>query len=220
MMNDEAHDYAYFAMLHSDVAVDDGWLDTMIDEMEHGNYDVMHALCKLKDVTGTYSTCLAHGRREREWELKRRITSTESRRLPVTFGTEDVLEVFGTYGFHPPFDDLCLCPNTGCLVIRMSAAWWDYPGFTVKDRFVVTTKDRRVVVVEEGKKRPAGVLWPMVLSEDWLMGMWAWRQGLRVGGTQKVVTRHAGTVWYVSDNVHGDESDACFMQNPCPPQFE
>ena len=48
----------HFAMCHSDVHPDEGWLDTLLDEMDRTGADVLSAVIAIKDCKGLTSTGL------------------------------------------------------------------------------------------------------------------------------------------------------------------
>lgn len=212
--NEGSHDW--FAMLHADVEPEEGWLEKLVAEADKGGYDVMHALVPIKEYAGTYSTCIAHSREDRKWELRRRITAKEAfERLPETFGINEAILALGTDGFDYT-DDLCLCPNTGCMVIRLSSAWDCFPGFRHEERLVVVTEKDGVKPLEhegdpDGSPRPAGVLAALNLPEDWGMGMWCARRGLKVGATRAVRVVHHGDGLWANDCVWGQERDEAFF---------
>lgn len=211
MLSEEHRGWRYFAMLHSDIAPMLGWLEVLVEEMHAGGFDVMHAIVPIKDERGLTSTAIGHGTHARRWELKRRLTQMEVKvALPPTFGIEEVLDYADLKGFDPPHDDLCLLPNTGCMVVDLgSPAWQEFPGFKVEDQLVVVTPEG-LVEVKEGRPRPPGTVLPNTVSEDWNLGMWCWRQGLRVGATSKVTVRHGGDHWYDSCQVWGHGGDQTF----------
>lgn len=191
--------FDYFVMLHSDVAPSDDWLHMLITELEQGGYDLMHAVSPIKDRDGMSSTALGHSSIGRRFESKRRIALHEAKTvLPNTFGGEQVLAILSTDGFAPPLNDLCLLPNTGCMVIKKSDKWLDFPGFQIYDALIRT---------EDGE------LEPVVMSEDWELGAWSHRNGLKVGATTKVNIRHSATTWYDSTKQWGYTTDPVFFRN-------
>lgn len=216
MVNSQQGPYDYFAMLHADVVPGSNWLATLINRMDYGGsgrYDLMHALVAIKDDTACYSTCMSHSSIDRLWEIRRKVTIHEGQKvLPETFGTRELLDLWGTDGFDPPHDDLCMAPNTGCMVISLrSKEWRNFPGFTVLDRLVVVDADGKATAVREGEERPEGTLFPLVVPEDWGLGAWCHRRRLKVGATRAVETWHGGTFWFTSTAVRGPEQDARFM---------
>lgn len=98
-------DYDYFAMLHADITCSEFWLDTMIEELERYDFDVLSAVVPIKSMKGTTSTAVDGGDR---WHPACRLTMREAFALPVTFTAEDV-------GYP-------LLLNTGCWVVK----WGDW----------------------------------------------------------------------------------------------
>lgn len=180
--------YEYFAMLHTDIAVDAGWLNVMLDEMASLNVEVMHAPAAIKDIRGLTSTAVAMA--PDDWALPRRLTVKELKRLPETFTVADVRKEI-----EP--DALWLLPNTGCLVFRADTWARDFPGFNIKDRVF---------------RHSSGQWCSDVLPEDWNFGLWCGRHGIEVAGTTKVVTKHYGRVHFQSNAEWGEERDEFYYQ--------
>lgn len=109
----------YFAMLHDDIGPDDFWLDTLIEELEECNLDVLGVPVPIKDQRGLTSLAIDG---DGPWRPKCRLTSSEIMSLPPTF-TSDLL--------GGP-----LLLNTGCWVCRFDPEWAKKVRFTVNDRIV------------------------------------------------------------------------------------
>jgi SAM-dependent methyltransferase len=109
----------YFAMLHDDIGPDDFWLDTLIEELEAKQLDVLSVVVPIKDTKGTTSTAIDG---DTTWRPKCRITMKEVMTLPETFTSEDV---------GGP-----LLLNTGCWVARFDQDWNRKVHFTINDRIV------------------------------------------------------------------------------------
>lgn len=110
----------YFAMLHSDIGPDDFWLDTLIDEMEARDLDVIGVAVPIKDQRGLTSIAVDG---ESTWRPQCRLTMREIARLPEVFTSEDV---------GGP-----LLLNTGCWVCRFDLSWAPKVFFTINDRIVI-----------------------------------------------------------------------------------
>lgn len=179
--------FDYFAMLHSDVFPRGPWLDVLIEEMDKYNLDVIHASCMIKDFRGLTSTAV--GPRNTPWGNIRRITVEELHKLPETFVVDDVLRLWGS----PSIPNAALLNNTGCMVVKV-APWCRRflleEGFNFKDK------------VEEVN----GKLVAYFAPEDWNMGRWCARNGVRVGGTRRVQTEHFGRAAYSTGIVWGEWS--------------
>lgn len=175
------NNFEYFAMLHGDIAPDEGWLDGMLDTVNSGQYDVIHAVSPIKDSRGVTSTAI--GYEDDEFGLVRRLTMAEAHKLPVVFGINDIRETIDA-------DADRLLPNTGCLVMRADTWFRDFPGFTINDRVM-----------------RAGEEWAVdVCSEDWQFGHWCHKSGITVGGTLLKLL-HFGRTSYDTSKVWGWEVD-------------
>jgi hypothetical protein len=174
--------YDYFAMLHADVAPDDGWLGTLIAELELHKYDVIHAPCAFKNATGITSTAIAYS--DDIWAPVRRITTTELRSLPDTFDVVDLRALYDANAEH-------ILLNTGCMVFRMADWVKTFPGFFMEDRIVKTPQGWRA----------------QSMSEDYTFGVWCARNGIRVGVTKKVSTKHYGRANYWTAESWGPARD-------------
>ena len=105
----------YFAMLHSDIEVGgEWWLDTLIDEMENNELDILSVVVPIKDHDGLTSTAYEL---DDKWNPCR-LTMKEVHRLPETFTDERLLI------------------NTGCWVCKFDKAWAEQVTFTINDRIV------------------------------------------------------------------------------------
>ena len=121
----------YFAMLHSDIGPDDFWLDTLIDELESKDLDILGTAVPIKDQRGMTSLAIDG---DDTWRPRCRLTVKEVARLPETFTSEDI-------GGR-------LLLNTGCWVCKFDPAWARQVRFTVNDRIVVNSDGRYMAEVE------------------------------------------------------------------------
>lgn len=110
---------AYFAMIHSDVGPEEYWLDTLIEELEEQELDMLGVAVAIKDQRGLTSLAVDG---DSTWSPKQRITSKELMSLPETFTSEDV---------GGP-----LLLNTGCWVCKFDLEWARQVHFTINDRIV------------------------------------------------------------------------------------
>lgn len=172
--------FDHFVMLHADHGPANGWLDVLLREMD--GYGVMHAVAAIKDGRGLTSTAL--GDADDDFSLIRRITTKELFGLPETFDYGDCAKVLG-YGSSTG----CLLPNTGVMAVRRAGFPFDrFDGFGIRDR----------IDVVDGK------LSPRVAPEDWRFGRWCALNGVRVGGTRKIVTHHFGRADFNTSQPWGD----------------
>lgn len=173
VQNREEHGYTHFAMVHSDINPQPHWLDTLIEEMDRVNADVISTVVAIKDARGLTTTGIRY---PGVWGT-RRYTLKEIHDLPETFSIADTDE-----------PDQILAINTGLWVCRVGYGWPDkFPGFQNEHRITW----RR------------GVAQPEFDSEDWLFSDWLASQGLRVFATRKVAAWHAGGFEYGNDSVWG-----------------
>lgn len=184
--------YSYFCMLHADVVpLTKHWLDVLIDELEESGGDIIHACVVLKSDAGTLSTSV--GTLGDPWGLHRKATLSELRWMKEpTFDLEGLLSAWQEPDRGFDGRPKCLCPNTGCMVIKLGPWCGEFPGFQILSR----------VRVVDGKVRAEFV------PEDWLLGHWAAEMGLRVLGTTKVKTSHVGLRPHVTGGADG--SLACW----------
>lgn len=119
-------DVRYFAMLHDDIGPEDFWLDTLIEEMEAKQLDVLGVVAPIKDSKGLTSIAIDG---EDTWRPRSRLTMTDAHFLPQTFTSQDV---------GGP-----LLINTGCWVCRFDPEWARQVRFTINDRIVFNRKLNR-----------------------------------------------------------------------------
>ncbi len=179
--------YDYFAMQHADVAPAHGWCDTLVEQLELHDYDVIHAPVRFKNETGITSTAVGYG--VSVWAPVRRITTAELKELPQTFDIDVLKKVY-----DPAAERILL--NTGCMVCRLGDWAYDFPGFTMWDRIV----------------RQNGKWCAITVSEDYVFGHWCADNGVRVGAT-KVTTGHVGRKIYSTDDVCGPETDEQYLRD-------
>lgn len=153
----------YWAMQHSDIGPEEYWLDTLIEEMERNNLDVIGVAAPIKDSRNLTSIALERSDGD-PWRPLCRLTLPEIYRLPETFTAEDV--------GHP------LLLNTGLWVVRFDD--WVKQGlhFTINDRIVYDTKLKYFI--------------PKCEPEDWNFSRQLNRLGVRVGCTRKIRIVHRG----------------------------
>lgn len=153
----------YFAMIHSDVEPQVGWLDVLIDELEARRLDVLGVAVPLKDPRGLTSTALASDDGD-PWQVHCRLSMAEIHQLPETFTGDDL-------------GGRKLLLNTGLWVCRFDPSWASRVHFTINDR----------IVLGEGGEYEAEVE-----SEDWWFSRRLHEFGLKVGCTRKVPVDHRG----------------------------
>ena len=189
--------FTHFAMLHSDMNPDIGWLDDLYDTMQATNATVVSAVAAIKDAKGVTSTAV--GDPQDEWDY-RRLTLSELQKLPEAFDAEDIARA----GFWPESytKDKCLLVNTGCMLIDLRWPHWmdkAADGLTLKFCF---NQDYRV------QQWPTGKWCPEFSPEDWQMSRYIYRNGGKVVATKKVGTFHIGKAPYPSSGVWGGATDS------------
>ncbi len=216
--------FDYFCLLHSDIyphmeKPDQNWVATLIDELEAGGYDAIHAVTAIKDPRGLTSTAI--GRIDDEWAKVRRITIDEEIELPETWDMELLRKHL------PRFDEgplkghrLCLLPNTGVLMLKLGP-WVDrFPGFTIRDRLIKYFPATKLVVPNDvscNASRSEYCYRAQVVPEDWGFGRWCAQNGLRVGCTRKVRTDHYGRTAFPNHQKWGMQKiDEYFLNGDIP----
>jgi hypothetical protein len=154
-----------WAMLHADIGPDRYWVDTLLDELDKHQADIMSAVVPIKNDDHQYSVAIARD----QCAATYRLTHEHLEQLPRTFGAEDVRRVSGQGGV--------LCANTGCWVCRLDRPWARQVYFEIASRIDWS---------DPGKPRP------LVISEDWGFSMQVQRLGGKVMCTRAVGVRHWG----------------------------
>ena len=158
----------YFAMIHADVGPDAYWVDTLVDELEKHDADIMSAVIPIKDHSNCYSVAMCHDGQAAHY----RLTADDIVKLPETFSTDDMREVTGQDGW--------MCANTGLWVCRMDRPWVRFPGFQF------------ITGIDWEQEKPVCNFIP----EDWDLSQVLHRGGYKVMCTSKVRCTHAGNhVW-------------------------
>ena len=173
----------YFAMLHSDVEPEDWWLDTLIEEMEAKQLDVLGVPVAIKDSHGLTSLALERPDRN-PWLVHCRLTTTEIANLPETFTSEDI-------GYR-------LLLNTGCWVCRFDPSWSQKVHFTINDRIYFDQEKNRWMA--------------NVAPEDWNFSRQCHDLGLRIGATRKIAADHKGATWFRGNVGWGDPFDTAYLK--------
>jgi hypothetical protein len=78
----------WFAMLHSDVAAEPGWLDTLVDEANRLSADVLSVVVPIKDRRGSTSTAIAHPQDDCRTFCRLTLSQVKHPAFPVTFDLE------------------------------------------------------------------------------------------------------------------------------------
>lgn len=189
-------EFELFGIVHADIAPDENFIATMWGEMQAHNLDVLHACAAIKNYSGLTSTAADYA--GERWHPVRRITTAELAQLPETFTVDTLREFYGP-------EVKRLLPNTGCILMRLDLLYERrFSGFAILDRI------RWTEPTEPGRKAKGHA---ECVPEDWNFGHWCAENGLRVGGTKKVITRHYGEAHYSTDLVWGKPRDEKFFES-------
>lgn len=183
----------YFAMLHDDIGLEDGWLDKLIDEMEANDLDMLGVVAPIKDARGLTSLALAHPDGD-PWHVLCRLSMREVYQLPATFTSEHTT--------HP------LLLNTGCWVCRFNQPWRKRVHFTINDCITYNEEDNQFEAQVE--------------SEDWFFSRLCHEQGVRIGATRKIALHHEGPTRYVNTIPWGQNAfdSPAVTESPIPPRTD
>jgi len=171
----------HFAMHHSDVQAEIGWLDKLIAEMTRTRCDVLSVVLPIKDEKGLTST----GFMDKESGMITRLTMKQvyGNHLPRTFDKYRLRN----HGHAPR--DATLMVNTGLFLVDFTKPWVEEAHFEIRDRIV---------------KTPEGRFIANVLPEDWNFSVWCNEKGLDVRATTVVKATHHGRAGFANDHAWGD----------------
>jgi hypothetical protein len=154
-----------WAMLHADIGPDRYWVDTLLDEMDLHDADLISAVVPIKNDDHQYSVAIGRDQCAPTY----RLTHEHLEQLPRTFGADDLSRVSGQEGM--------LLANTGCWVCRLDRPWVRQVHYEIISQIDWTDPE---------KPRP------LVISEDWGFSMQVQRLGGRVLCTRAVGVQHIG----------------------------
>lgn len=157
------HAITHAAMIHDDVAPEEGWLDILLDELERTGADMISAVVPIKNGRGLTSTAVENP--DDPWVV-RRLTLKEVFALPETFEAKDV--PWNTSGAP-------LLPNTGLWLCKFDPAWVEKVCFKFVNRIA---------------KMPDGQFTGQDMPEDWDFGRQLHSFGCKVVCTRKVKLDH------------------------------
>ncbi len=162
-LNERQHGITDFVMLHDDIApLEDGWLDTLVEERRRIGADILSCVVPIKDERGYTSTAFL----ERQSNRMRRLTMTEACKLPATFDAR-----------MAGYPECSLLPNTGLWICDFTKPWVEKICFTIRDKIF---------------QGPDGAWLTQCFSEDWDFGVQAAELGLKVAATTAVKLTHRG----------------------------
>ncbi len=179
----------HFAMLHSDVGPECGWLDTLMDELEAKKLDMVSAVIPIKSQDGLTSTAV--GEIKDPWKQKR-LTMREVSELPPTFTDDDLVE----WKKKHKREDSKLLLNTGCWLADLKNDTWRQMSDEGELRFFFRTLDR-IRVTDDNLEVDFA-------PEDWLFSRECQAAGLKIGATSKVKLKHFGAMGWDNQGVWGN----------------
>ncbi len=166
----------HFVMLHGDIAPENWWLDTMLEEIERTGVGILSAVVPIKSLE-LDDTSTAVGRLNKRFSKFQRMTTADTLKLPETFFPSDVCE--GN-------DRLLL--NTGLMVVDLRQDWVRPWFATGGFRFETDCWQ-----TENGTWRH------LTLPEDWLFSFDAQEKyGVKVAATTKVRVIHYGEAGFAN----------------------
>jgi len=180
----------HFAMLHSDVGPENGWLGKLLDELVGADADLVSVVLPIKNDQGLTSTGL--GEIDEEYHY-RRLTMKELYELPVTFTADDVEK---TMPWGKPGSGRVLIVNTGCWVCDLRRPFWtarDEHGFL---KMYFANHDR-IRELENGQ------FFVEFAPEDWLFSRMCHAAGAKVAATRAVKCLHYGEIGWPNDKPWG-----------------
>jgi hypothetical protein len=191
------HGLKWFAMLHSDVIPEQWWIDTLIEEAEAHDADVMSAVAPIKSPEGLTSTAIENP--ANPWEPLFRLTlkQVNAPTFPKTFDALDVH--LRTSLFDYESNRTRLLVNTGCFVARIDKPWAEKIRFTIQDRIYKDDAD--------------GTFKCSVIPEDWQFSKDVASHGGKVMATTKVRLNHRGFADFRSDGDWGLARDTLCEKN-------
>ena len=169
----EELDLTHFAMIHSDVAAEPGWLDKLIDLMTEHQADVLSVVLPICDGRGLTST----GTMDPHTGQVTRFTMRELEEMPATFGTHDVDR-----------SSQAMAVNTGLWLCDFTQDWVESVCFAVQDAIY---------------KTPDGIFQPRNMPEDWAFSLKCHGALLKVMATRAVKATHFGRYAYRNDEFDG-----------------
>lgn len=180
----------HFAMLHSDVSPEVGWLDILMEELQEKRLQLLSCVIPIKSDDGLTSTAV--GPINDIW-TQRRLTMTEIAELPETFTDKDLAR----WKIKHDCEGQVLLLNTGCWVCDLRAKPFhqvDQYGYL---RFCFTQKDR-ITVTQKGE------LVPHFAPEDWIFSRDCHKAGIKLAATRKVKIVHHGPREFSNQGIWGN----------------
>lgn len=168
-LQDQGVPIQYFAMLHDDIAPEDGWLDILLEDIRATGADLVAAVSPIKDPLGITSTAIDDP--ADRFNVERRLSMHEVVRLPEIFDARDC-----------GYEDRMTLANTGCWVCDFTKPWTRHYFAEQGTHLRFTIDDR----IRHDPGRPPGQRWlAEVAPEDWNFS----RDVQALGGVVKITRR-------------------------------
>lgn len=184
----------YFAMLHADIQPADWWLDSMIEELEKHDADIISGVVPIKDNRGVTSTAIANPLDQYQVFTRLTLRQCLHPSFPTTFTVNDACDALEKLPEDLRVTDVprkALLINTGMWVCRFDRPWAEKLHFEIRDK----------IVKEKGLFRAKN------LPEDWNFSYQLLANNLKVMATTAVKCIHFGVAQYGTTAVWGDEKD-------------
>lgn len=163
----------HFAMLHCDIAAEEGWLDVLYDELRRLGADMVSAIVPIKDHRGVTSSGIIDP--NDRWHPLKRFTMREVFDLPETFDAADA-----------GYAEEGLLHNDGCMMLDLAS-----PCFQARAGDVIRASfDFPRQIVWNADK---GLYEVRCESEDWYFSRILKELGAKTYITRKVQLVHVGT---------------------------
>lgn len=157
--------WTHFAMLHQDVQPARYWVDTLLEELDRAEVDLLSVVLPIKDDYGVTSTAIL----DKHKLATRRLTMTEVHQLPVTFRSRD-LATLG-YANH------LLLHGSGMWLCRFDQAWVERVWFEAPSRILPTA---------------SGDFISAVWDEGWNFSIQLYSLGQQIACTRRTPANHLG----------------------------
>lgn len=179
----DGEDITHFAMLHDDIAPDDFWVDTLMEDLLHYEADLMAAVVPIKDATGLTSTAIEDP--NDLFSVERRLTVAEIKDLPPVFTAADC-----------GYPGRKLLVNTGCWVCDFTKPWRlaTNDDGSLKLRFTIKDTIRR---------NQFGRWSAEVAPEDWNFSRDLHDLGAKVMASKRLGVNHFGMIPFRNDQDWG-----------------
>ncbi len=179
----------HFAMLHLDISPmtepqDGVWLDTLIEELDRLDLDLVSAISPLKDARGLTSSGI--GDPTNSWEPYRRIAIRELPSLPATFDA-------ATLGYP----NRPLLHNTGCWACDLRKPIFHQTNENGENPLHFGFPEKIYRDPHSGQWRHARE------SEDWFFSRRLWEHKAKTAITKKVRLNHMGSAGFSNWGVWG-----------------